>query len=114
MVYGTNGLGSQDNILNQALEVARGGCLQLDAILNDVQDGTINNLTESGNVNGLAVAQSYGYSSDGGPISVSTASGAMVVDDLMQKISTKVQCAAQMLSAANNINKTASRILSQG
>jgi predicted signal transduction protein with EAL and GGDEF domain len=110
MVYGSDGLGSQDNILNAAIHVAKIGCDELDAILTDVQpDAKINE--EPG---GLTVAGSYGYDKAAGEISVSTASGAMVVDDLMQKISTKVQSAAQMLSAANNINKTASRILSQG
>jgi hypothetical protein len=47
-------------------------------------------------------------------MNITDASGAMVIDDLMQKISTKVQVASQLLSSANNIAKTASRILSQG
>jgi hypothetical protein len=50
----------------------------------------------------------------GGNVDIKTAAGAMVIDDLMQKISTKVQVAAQLLSTANNIAKTASRIMSQG
>jgi tetrahydromethanopterin S-methyltransferase subunit H len=109
MTYGVNGLGSQDGILDAALEVARNACTDLDQVLTDVQsDGKINS------DQGLSVAGKYGYSTGSGEINISTASGAMVVDDLMQKISTKVQSAAQMLSAANNINKTASRLLSQG
>jgi hypothetical protein len=107
MAFGTNGLGSQDNILNASLEVARDACTDLNTVLTDVQsDGKINDT-------GVAIAQKYGYNNTS-EINISTASGAMVVDDLMQKISTKVQSAAQMLSAANNINKTASRLLSQG
>jgi hypothetical protein len=60
-----------------------------------------------------AVPGSYGVilNSD---LSISTANGAMIIDDLMQKVSTKVQVAAQMLSTANTMAKTASRILSQG
>ena len=82
---------------------------------------------------GLEVANRYGYdlntpiiyntgtiqnpawhASGYATVDISQASGAMVIDDLMQKISTKVQVAAQMLAATNNIQKTASRILSQG
>ena len=60
---------------------------------------------------GKEVLDSYGIS---GEADITTAAGAMVIDDLMQKISTKVQVAAQLLSTANNIAKTASRVLSQG
>jgi hypothetical protein len=108
--FGTNGLGNENAILDAALVTAKDGCDDLNAILTDVQsDGKINDPA-----GGLAVAGRYGYDVNAGEIDISTASGAMVVDDLMQKISTKVQSASQMLSAANNIDKTASRILSQG
>ena len=60
---------------------------------------------------GREVLNAYGIT---GNADIRTASGAMVIDDLMQKISTKVQVAAQLLSTANSINKTVSRIMSQG
>ena len=114
MSFGTNGVGDQDAILSSAVEVSRLACLDLTNVLNDVQDNSkIDTEGSTDPKNGLTVAKAYGYS-NGQAIDISTASGAMVVDDLMQKISTKVQSAAQMLSAANNINKTASRLLSQG
>lgn len=75
---------------------------------------------------GAAVLEKYGYAVDWsatdtsqygktatGP-NITQASGAMIIDDLMQKISTKVQVASQMLATVNNINKTASRVISQG
>jgi hypothetical protein len=76
----------------------------------DIKDAS-GNTTD---INGKGVLERYGIGLDAPGISITQAAGAMVVDDLMQKISTKVQVAAQLLSTSNNINKTVSRIMSQG
>ena len=126
---------SNDTIVQQALNIAGGACNEINLVLKDIQGGTgqgaINVLGDSGTSTGSVwnattmtftdgdgvtgsgeeVLKSYGI---GGSADITTAAGAMVIDDLMQKISTKVQVAAQLLSTANNIAKTASRVLSQG
>jgi hypothetical protein len=97
-----------DQIVGKALAIASDGCLDINAVLVDISqpDNALTGGTGS-------VAEKYGATISGS-LSINTAAGAMVIDDLMQKISTKVQVAAQLLSAANNMSKTASRILSQG
>ena len=100
-----------NNITSNALQVSSDGCNAISNIIADIQDDNRINETTSGK-DGVGCAKRYGVViSD---LDISTAAGAMVVDDLMQKISTEVQVAAQMLSTANNLNKTAARILSQG
>ncbi len=102
-----------ENILDNALTVAGDGVDDIAHVLADVEanGGKINN---GNGQSGLTVAHNHGLDTSVPEIDISTAAGAMVVDDLMQKISTEVQTASQMLSAANNLTKTASRILSQG
>jgi len=115
---------SNDTTVGSALLVAKEGCMEINAILSDIQTDNVlgdkidksatstdpNNLiTNDGEARW--VLSNYGIE---GNANITQASGAMVIDDLMQKISTKVQVAAQLLSTANNINKTASRIMSQG
>lgn len=95
-----------DAIVGQALQISSDGCAEIANLLTDI---TTDADIDAANT----VAADYGVTLSA-DLSVSTANGAMVIDDLMQKISTKVQVAAQMLSAANNMAKTASRILSQG
>ena len=109
---------SNDTTVGGALEVAREGCEEINAILSDIQkDNILGNDFATSDLNpdnidcGKDVLVNYGIE---GEANITQASGAMVIDDLMQKISTKVQVAAQLLSTANNINKTASRIMSQG
>jgi len=106
-----------DTIVQSALNIAANGVSDIAAVLTDVQDSilsaaSINTEPTTAN-NGGGVRTEYGDSS-AVALNINTAAGAMVVDDLMQKISTKVQVAAQLLSAANNINKTVGRTLSQG
>jgi len=129
---------SNDTIVQQALNIAGEACNEINLVLKDIQGGTgqgaINVLGDSG-VDGTWTASTSTYVDDtaashtdgintgeevlrsygiAGTADITTAAGAMVIDDLMQKISTKVQVAAQLLSTANNIAKTASRVLSQG
>jgi len=114
MSYNIPGV-STDQTVGKALEVASDGCNEINSVLKDIQannilgdDGTTNNgITDTG----AEVLAKYNVT---GTANITQASGAMVIDDLMQKISTKVQVAAQLLSTANNINKTVSRIMSQG
>lgn len=113
----TPSIANTDAIIDAALDISTDGCRDIATLLSDIStDAKID--VKTGNVdpatmNGGDIAFEYGAVL-GESLSVSTANGAMVIDDLMQKISTKVQVAAQMLSAANNMAKTASRILSQG
>jgi hypothetical protein len=104
-----------DNIVSNAVIAAQDACTDISKILADIQD---NALTGAGGATDPLqgtdnVPLKYGanLTSD---MNITDASGAMVIDDLMQKISTKVQVASQLLSTANNIAKTASRVLSQG
>ena len=95
-----------DSIVSSALKMANEGVTDIKSVLDNVQDSK---LTTS------EIPAGYGVTiTDTAGLSINTAAGAMVVDDLMQKISTKVQVAAQLLSTANNINKNVSRALSQG
>ena len=116
-----------DNIVGTAVQTAQQACEDISSVLADISDdnvlggGSISkgdpnylNPTTGDVVTGGDVAASYGATLPSTGLNISEASGAMVIDDLMQKISTKVQVASQLLSTANNIAKTASRILSQG
>jgi len=134
----------QAAITTAALQIAGDGCAEIGTVLTDIQTDNIlgNDVTWADAASGAGVETQYandrtaaqvaagqvstdtvdkggevlwkyGYSK-GSNANITQASGAMVIDDLMQKISTKVQVASQMLSTANNINKTASRVISQG
>lgn len=108
-----------DNIMNAALDISNQGTSDISRLLNDIEgDSKINNVGVTGSTaahDGLTVMNENNYTtSSATSVDITTATGAMVIDDLMQKLSTKVQVAAQMLSSANNMAKTASRILSQG
>jgi len=107
--YNIPGGAGHDAILGTALEIATDGCNEINAVLRDIQPDNL-----LGNAEGHLVLDKYTGEQSGGTVNITEASGAMVIDDLMQKISTKVQVAAQLLSTANNINKTVSRIISQG
>ena len=85
--------------------------IQTDNILGNDEVADWNGTTVTTVSSGADVLKEYGYT---GTADITTATGAMVVDDLMQKISTKVQVASQILAAANNMAKTASRVLGQG
>lgn len=140
MGYDANAM-SGDSVVSNALKTASEGVSDIDTILRDIRgdsdptvdkDGnTVAAVTDSGSKNvigeldadagtksgktaGGDVMTSYGVKVGDEGLQINSAAGAMVVDDLMQKISTKVQVAAQLLSATNNMNKTASRIMSQG
>ena len=116
-----------DNIVGTAVETAQEACEDISSVLMDISDDNVLGGTgfnrrpelpkpneQDDVVTGGDVAASYGATLPSTGLNISEASGAMVIDDLMQKISTKVQVASQLLSTANNIAKTASRILSQG
>jgi hypothetical protein len=117
--------GGSDAVIQGALDVASDGCADIQNVLDDIQEGSDLNKNRSAGVvmlkggtgtdaaDHVYATSKYGVYLDT-DLSISTAAGAMVVDDLMQKISTKVQVAAQLLAASNNMNKTASRILTQG
>ena len=108
---------SQTDIVSNALEIAGDGCNEIGLVLADVQTNNVLGDSETSNAartvddSGRDVLDRYGIS---GNANITSASGAMVIDDLMQRISTKVQVASQMLSTANNINKSAARVISQG
>jgi hypothetical protein len=104
---------TQGDIIAKAVEVAGAGCNDINLVLDDIKaDSKLSaSLFSSGTA--LTGLDSYGVKLTN-DLPISSAAGAMVVDDLMQKISTKVQVAAQMLAAANNANKAATRIMSQG
>ena len=111
MVYDGTSAGT-GAVIEKAVFVANQGCTDINSVLTDIKDDSdldaANYATGTGTgVNGYGVKLTT-------DLSISSAAGAMVVDDLMQKISTKVQVAAQMLSAANNANKAATRVMSQG
>lgn len=128
MTYSPSQVGGNagnDAIIQDALYIAQGGCDDIDKILKDIKDdsdidlngigisdGTASTAETSANSSCTTVAK-YGITGTS-DLKIDTAAGAMIVDDLMQKITTKVQVAAQLLSTANNINKTVSRIMSQG
>lgn len=131
MGYSVNVPSTQDNIVEKAVGIASEGCNEINLVLSDIKDDSyLTGNSDTNETNGASdpswkvtdtvtghkdndVLDKYGITlSDN--LNISQASGAMVIDDLMQKISTKVQVAAQLLSSANNINKTVSRIMSQG
>lgn len=105
------------DIISSALDIAGKGSDAISTVLQDIQSdsilGGIDAVNRDLSSAGQVVLQAYGYS-DTAQADIRQASGAMVIDDLMQKISTKVQVASQMLATLNNINKTASRVISQG
>jgi len=105
---------STDTIVSSALLIAQRGCDEINSVLSDIAaDNSLNDNVAAGSSAAGWIHANYDVNVGSG-LSTSSASGAMVVDDLMQKISTKVQVSAQLLSTANNINKTVARILSQG
>jgi hypothetical protein len=107
----------QAAITTAALQIAGDGCNEIGTVLTDIQSDNVLgdkvSTTTANDGEARAILTKYGYSTSDNA-NITQASGAMVIDDLMQKISTKVQVASQMLSTANNINKTASRVISQG
>jgi hypothetical protein len=107
-----NPVKSTSDIANTAIQVADQACQDINSVLEDIKPDSDLDSANYTTGSGTGV-NSYGVKLEA-PLSISSAAGAMVVDDLMQKISTKVQVAAQMLSAANNANKAATRIMSQG
>lgn len=124
-VQATGTVGFYDSAVSTAINIAADGCDEINSILQDVSYesklGDLGAGSESqtpahaaADTAGAAVLTKYAISLPSGGLSINSAAGAMVVDDLMQKISTKVQVAAQLLSTANNIAKTATRIMQQG
>ena len=103
------------DIITSAVDIAGTGSADISDVLKDIQSDSILGSDSDVDIQskGKVVLESYGYDSTD-TADIRQASGAMVIDDLMQKISTKVQVASQMLATLNNINKTASRVISQG
>ena len=112
-IYGMDLTGNEANALNNngianiALEIASDGCEAIDAVLRDIVGDS---MLGAGSNNCSATLSQYSYTLSSG-ISIDQAAGAMVIDDLMQRISTKVQVAAQLLSTANKNNQTVQRIM---
>lgn len=118
------GANKSADITQQALNIAGEGSNEINIVLQDIAgDNTLGNegslnvsfSTTDGSMTGTVqsgkdVLDIYGYNPNTS-VDITQASGAMVIDDLMQKISTKVQVAAQLLSTANNINKAVQRKL---
>jgi len=109
---------NKNDIVEAAYGIANEACGDINTVLTDIQnDSTLGEGTTTGGAGSTAGRQvllDYGYESlptDG--INISQASGAMIIDDLMQKISTKVQVAAQLLAAQNNNDKMVFRSLFQ-
>jgi hypothetical protein len=96
---------TSDVIQDGAQKMANDGVKAINEVITDISIDGI--LVDN------AMYHDYGVTISGS-LNISSAAGAMVIDDLMQKISTKVQVAAQLLSGNNNLTKTASRILGQG
>jgi hypothetical protein len=107
--YTVDGIPSStpSGVVSGAIDIAEDGCKDITSVLSDITDNTLSDASGS-------VCEKYGVDLPGAGLNINTAAGAMVVDDLMQKISTKVQVAAQLLSAVNNMSKTVGRTLSQG
>jgi cupin superfamily acireductone dioxygenase involved in methionine salvage len=108
----------QAAITDAALQIAGDGCSEINLVLADIQADNVlgDNVSTTATANdgeARPLMTKYGYKATDNA-NITQASGAMVIDDLMQKISTKVQVASQMLSTANNINKTVARSISQG
>jgi hypothetical protein len=104
---------NKNDIVEAAYGIADGACTDINNVLTDIQnDSTLGNTT--GANSGREVLTDYGYTNvPTTGINISQASGAMIIDDLMQKISTKVQVAAQLLAAQNNNDKMVFRSLFQ-
>jgi hypothetical protein len=102
-------------VQSNATSIASTAVDEINKVIKDIaSDGWVNNDVVAGVANqGLTVAQGYEGTTLGNT-SIATAAGAMVIDDLMQKISTKVQVAAQILAASNNLTKTVARTVGQG
>lgn len=94
------------SVVTEALETAGNACDLITTLVTDVQDGKINDTT--GQI--FTAENGYGDASLAGT-SINTAAGAMLIDDLMQKISTKVQVAAQLLATFNRLQKEVTRAL---
>ena len=106
-----NGVNWNYDIINTALNIEQDAMDDISTVLQDVQDNEVGNLVlTDGTTAGQDLVTEYGYDA-GTEVNITDAAGAMVVDDLMQKVSTKGQVAAQLLSTANKINQTVSRIL---
>lgn len=103
-----SGSANTDNIVTDALNIASGTTNDISNVLTDLNQN--NDVLQGAGLNVLHTYEGAGLNSP----NITDASGAMIIDDLMQKISTKVQVAAQLLSTANTINKTVSRTMSQG
>jgi len=102
-------------VQSNATSMASTAVDEINSVIKDIaSDGMLNNDVVEGVANtGLTVAKTYEGSTLGNT-NIASAAGAMVIDDLMQKISTKVQVAAQILAASNNLTKTVARTVGQG
>ena len=102
-------------VQSNATSMASTAVDEINKVIKDIaSDGMLNNDVVEGVANtGLTVAKTYEGSTLGNT-NIASAAGAMVIDDLMQKISTKVQVAAQILAASNNLTKTVARTVGQG
>ncbi|MFC1560002.1 hypothetical protein ACFL4F_02725 [Candidatus Margulisiibacteriota bacterium] len=116
-----------DSITGAALRVAVAGCTEIDAVLADISsDNSLNDSVFFNDANsnqiqdaGEATIKDAGWINDqyginvNGGLDTSSAAGAMVVDDLMQKISTKVQVAAQLLATSNKMGQMVQNLINQ-
>ena len=104
---------AQDNssIMTTAVAVASDGCKEIDAVLTDIRTDSVLGNDGTGTASVIDTGSDVVTKYDGtgaittAGIRIDSAAGAMVIDDLMQKISTKVQVAAQLLSTANSMAK---------
>jgi hypothetical protein len=101
------------NLTKSAVEIAGTGAENIQKVLLDLQGGDSGGAMNVIDQGAKSLLSQYGYSGDG-TVDITKASGAMIIDDLMQKISTQVQVASQLLAGVNNMTKTASRVLTQG
>ena len=92
---------SPGKVTESAINIAQDACNDIQSVLTDISDDSTLTTTN----------YTADYGLKGANVSIDTAAGAMVIDDLMQKISTKVQVAAQLLSTANKMQQAASRAL---
>ena len=104
-------------VQSNATSIASEAVSEINAVISDIAgDGVLNDVTAATTTSvggGLTVAKTYEGTTLGNT-NIASAAGAMVIDDLMQKISTKVQVAAQILAASNNMTKTVARTVGQG
>jgi len=97
-------LGTQ-NVIKGALDMAINAGSAITALVTDVTlDGDIDTIPANCGYDTATATSLTGTSID-------TAAGAMLIDDLMQKISTKVQVAAQLLATENRLQKEVTRAL---